>query len=80
MHKPQAIVDHANRANADAQKNIRLYQDRVKEVQTQIEAEQRETTTLRDAFSVMEKRCSQMQLEKNEIQSNLQQVSAASVL
>jgi predicted nucleic acid-binding Zn-ribbon protein len=43
----EIALDHANKANADAQKNIKKYQEQIRELQMQVEDEQRQRDDLR---------------------------------
>lgn len=36
INELEIALDHANKANADAQKNIKLYQDQIKDLQSQV--------------------------------------------
>lgn len=42
----EVALDHANRANADAQKTIKRYQEQIRELQMQVEDEQRQKDDL----------------------------------
>uniref|UniRef100_A0A914R5V6 Uncharacterized protein n=1 Tax=Parascaris equorum TaxID=6256 RepID=A0A914R5V6_PAREQ len=42
----EIALDHANKANADAQKTIKRYQEQIRELQLQIEDEQRQKEDL----------------------------------
>ncbi len=59
-------LDHANKANADAQKNIKRYLEQIKELQMQVEEEQRQRDETRDHLSAAERRCSLLNAEKDE--------------
>ncbi|EFP05608.1 hypothetical protein GCK72_018221 [Caenorhabditis remanei] len=70
----EIALDHANRANADAQKTIKKYMETVRELQVQIEEEQRQKDELREQFFASEKRNAILQAEKDEL---AQQAEAA---
>lgn len=59
-------IDQANRANADAQKNIKKYQEQIKELQTQVEEEQKARDEVHEHFTLAEKRCNILQSERDE--------------
>lgn len=42
----EVALDHANKANADAQKTIKRYQEQIRELQMQVEDEQRQKDDL----------------------------------
>uniref|UniRef100_A0A0R3RFG9 Myosin head n=1 Tax=Elaeophora elaphi TaxID=1147741 RepID=A0A0R3RFG9_9BILA len=69
----EIALDHANRANIDAQKTIKRYQDNVRELQTQVEDEQRQRNELREQMIVMERRVQTLQSEKEELIGMLEQ-------
>lgn len=48
----EIALDHANKANADAQKNIKRYQEQVRELQLQVEDEQRQKDDLALVFFI----------------------------
>ncbi|CAI5453365.1 unnamed protein product [Caenorhabditis angaria] len=70
----EIALDHANRANADAQRTIKKYMDTVRELQSQIEEEQRQKDEIREQFLNSEKRNAILQSEKDEL---VQQAEAA---
>jgi len=70
--------DHANRANADAQKNIKRCVEQLKELQTQVEEEQRSRDETRDQLKTSEKRCVALAQEKEELLHQLDAVSTQS--
>ncbi|VDK63901.1 unnamed protein product [Onchocerca ochengi] len=69
----EVSLDHANRANVDAQKTIKRYQDNIRELQTQVEDEQRQRDELREQMNVMERRLQALQSEKEELTGDLEQ-------
>ncbi|VDK27060.1 unnamed protein product [Gongylonema pulchrum] len=75
----EIALDHANRANVDAQKNAKRYQDNVRELQAQVEDEQRERDELREQMSVVERRMQALQSEKAELAAALEQVAKSQV-
>uniref|UniRef100_A0A914UJZ5 Myosin heavy chain n=1 Tax=Plectus sambesii TaxID=2011161 RepID=A0A914UJZ5_9BILA len=66
-------LDHANKANMDAQKNIKRHQDQVRELQTQIEDEQRQREELRDQVNIAERRAAMLQTEKEDLALSYEQ-------
>lgn len=73
----KSSLDHANKANADAQKNIKRYLEQIKEIQTQVEEEQRHRDELRDQLGVYEKRAGILQGEKDEVIAALEGVQCS---
>jgi len=71
----ESALDHANKANADAQKNIKRYLEQIKEIQSQLEDEQRHRDELRDQYAAYEKRAGILQSEKEEVMAALEGVS-----
>ncbi len=68
-------LDHANKANMDAQKNIKRYLEQIKELQMQVEEEQRQRDETREYLNNSERRCAMLQVEKEESLNNLAAVS-----
>lgn len=66
-------MDHSNKANVDAQKNIKRYQDSIRELQQQIEDEQRAREEVRDQLSTAERRAQILQTEKEDLVVNFEQ-------
>ena len=67
-------LEHANRANEDAQKNIRRYGDQCKELQTQIDEDQRRRNEFREKFLTAEKRYQSLKHEHEELALALETV------
>uniref|UniRef100_A0A0N5AE54 Paramyosin n=1 Tax=Syphacia muris TaxID=451379 RepID=A0A0N5AE54_9BILA len=67
INELEIALDHANQANADAQKNLRKYQDQIRELQQQVEIEQRNREEIRDQYQNMEKKATVLQSEKEEL-------------
>lgn len=67
-------LDHANKANADAQKAVKRYADQVRELQTALEEEQRKREELRQSYNAVERRVAVAQAEKEDLQARLIQV------
>uniref|UniRef100_F1KQ55 Myosin-3 n=1 Tax=Ascaris suum TaxID=6253 RepID=F1KQ55_ASCSU len=65
INELEIALDHANKANADAQKTIKRYQEQVRELQLQIEDEQRQKTIKRYQEQVREL---QLQIEDEQRQ------------
>uniref|UniRef100_A0AC34QQA2 Myosin heavy chain n=1 Tax=Panagrolaimus sp. JU765 TaxID=591449 RepID=A0AC34QQA2_9BILA len=77
LQELEIALDHANKANEDAQKNIRRYIDTIKELQAQIAEEQRRRDEFRENFVSAEKRLSIEKMEHDElvgIVDNLQRI------
>lgn len=77
INELEISLDHANRANSEAQKNIKLYGDQVRELQQQIEIEQRNRDEIREQYLNMEKKATLLQSEKEEITVALEQAERA---
>ncbi|KJH43074.1 myosin head [Dictyocaulus viviparus] len=67
INELEIALDHANRANADAQKTIKKYMETVRELQLQVEDEQRQKDEIREQFLNSEKRNAILQSEKEEL-------------
>ncbi|KHJ98009.1 myosin head [Oesophagostomum dentatum] len=67
INELEIALDHANRANADAQKTIKKYMETVRELQLQVEDEQRQKDEIREQFLNSEKRNAILQTEKEEL-------------
>jgi myosin heavy chain 6/7 len=63
----EIALDHANRANEDAQKNIRRYLEQIKEIQQAIGEEQHKRDTYRENLVNAEKKLSQTKGEHDEL-------------
>lgn len=48
----EIALDHANKANADAQKSIKKYQQLLKDLQTALEEEQRARDEAREQYAM----------------------------
>lgn len=70
-------MDHANKANADAQKNMKRHLEQIKELQMQVEEEQRRGGEYRDQFLNAEKRSMLLQSEKDDFLANLESAERA---
>merc|ERR1711931_588470 len=66
--------DHANKANAEAQKNIKRYQQQQKEIQAALEEEQRNRDDLREQLGISERRSNALHNELEESRTLLEQV------
>lgn len=51
LQELEIALDHANKANADAQKTIKRYQEQIRELQMQVEDEQRQKDDLASVTS-----------------------------
>lgn len=63
----EIALDHANKANADAQKNIKRYNEQVKELQFTIDQEQQRREEYRENYVMTEKRLAQAKQEQEEV-------------
>lgn len=52
----EIALDHANKANADAQKSIKKYQQLLKDLQTALEEEQRARDEAREQYAMVRKK------------------------
>ena len=68
-------LDQANKANIDAQKNLKRYQETVRELQQQIDDEQRAREQLNGQLQHAEKRVQILQQEKDELTNGLDQAN-----
>ncbi|KAK0402451.1 hypothetical protein QR680_016341 [Steinernema hermaphroditum] len=68
----EIALDHANKANTDAQKNIKRYLEQVKELQTQIEEEQRQREEFREQYLITEKKLVVAKTEQEDLLTNLE--------
>jgi len=71
------LLDHANRAYADAQKTIKKHQDLIRELQIQVEDEQRQRDEIREQYLSSEKRNAILQSEKEELLIHAEQAERA---
>ncbi len=62
----EIALDHANKANVDAQKNIKRHLEQIKELQMQVDEEQRRREDFREQYLASEKRIAILQSEKEE--------------
>ena len=56
INQLEIALDHANKANVDAQKNLKRLFDQVKELQGQVDEEQRRREEIRENYLSAEKR------------------------
>ncbi|CAD5211296.1 unnamed protein product [Bursaphelenchus okinawaensis] len=73
INELEIALDHANKANADAQKNLKRHQEQIRELQLQVEEEQRTRDDLREQYLNAEKRATILQSEREEIAVALEQ-------
>uniref|UniRef100_A0A0N5AQ97 Myosin head n=1 Tax=Syphacia muris TaxID=451379 RepID=A0A0N5AQ97_9BILA len=73
INELEIALDHANKANVDAQKNIKRHQDTIRELQTQMEEEQRQREELRDQVNAVERRAQILQSEKEDLAIGFEQ-------
>ncbi|KAI1730163.1 myosin head (motor domain) domain-containing protein [Ditylenchus destructor] len=69
----EIALDQANKANVDAQRNMKRYQETVRELQQQIEEEQHARDEFRDQLTLAERRSQLLQTEKEELAASLEQ-------
>lgn len=60
-------LEHANRANEDAHKNVHRYGEQVKELQAQIDEDQRRRDEFREKFMSTEKKLQQVKQEQQDL-------------
>uniref|UniRef100_A0AAF5I0Q2 Myosin motor domain-containing protein n=1 Tax=Strongyloides stercoralis TaxID=6248 RepID=A0AAF5I0Q2_STRER len=77
INELEIALDHASKANIDAQKNIKRYQDNVRELQTQLEEEQHHKEELRDSLNLIERRAQLLQSEKEDLVINYENAERA---
>ncbi|VDM62063.1 unnamed protein product [Angiostrongylus costaricensis] len=73
----EIALDHANKANVDAQKNLKKYQDSVRELQLQVEEEQRQRDDAREQAMIAERRAQIVQQEKEDLAMAYEQAERA---
>uniref|UniRef100_A0A915EFF8 Myosin motor domain-containing protein n=1 Tax=Ditylenchus dipsaci TaxID=166011 RepID=A0A915EFF8_9BILA len=67
-------LEHANRANDDAQKNAKRYVDQIKELQNQINEDQQKREEFREKFLSEEKRFQTVKQEQQELAVNVETI------
>jgi myosin heavy chain 6/7 len=77
INELEIALDHANKANADAQKNLKRHQEQIRELQMQVEEEQRTRDDIREQYLSAEKRATILQSEKEELSVALEQAERA---
>lgn len=77
INELEIALDHANQANADAQKNLKRYQEQIRELQQQVEIEQRNREEIREQYLNTEKRATLLQSEKEELVVAMDQAERA---
>uniref|UniRef100_A0A0N4ZXJ8 Myosin motor domain-containing protein n=1 Tax=Parastrongyloides trichosuri TaxID=131310 RepID=A0A0N4ZXJ8_PARTI len=70
-------MDHANRANAEAQKNIKRYTEQIRDLQQHIDEEQRRRDEFRDNYLNIEKKLAVAKSEQEEIYSQIENINKA---
>lgn len=73
----ESALEHANLANMELQKNIKGYQDRIKEKTMQFESEQQAKENARDVMLNAERRANTMQNALEEAKTMLEQADRA---
>lgn len=68
-------LEHANRANEDAQKNSKRYADQIKELQQQIDEDQQKREEFREKHLAEEKRYQAAKQEHEELLINVETVN-----
>ena len=74
INELEIALDHANRANADAQSNMTRCQNQIHELQQHAELEARHKDEAREQFMQSERRCTVAQQEKDELLTASDQV------
>ncbi|KAI1720615.1 myosin head (motor domain) domain-containing protein [Ditylenchus destructor] len=77
INELEIALDHANKAYTDAQKTIKKHQDQIRELQMQVEDEQRQRDELREQYFNSEKRNAILQSEKEELLVQAEQAERA---
>ncbi|KAK6104848.1 Myosin tail family protein [Brugia pahangi] len=77
INELEIALDHANKANADAQKNLKRCTEQIREIQLQIEEEQRQRDEMKQHYYTAEKRAQILEAEKDEISQALEQAERA---
>merc|ERR1719516_430591 len=72
INELEVSLDHANRANAEAMKQIKKYLGEIKELQTAVEDEQRAREEAREAYNMSERRCNMLTSELEEMRVALE--------
>ncbi|CAI4223566.1 unnamed protein product [Auanema sp. JU1783] len=67
INELEIALDHSNKAGVDAQKNLKRYQDHIRDLQLQVEEEQRMKEEHRDQASSAERRSQVLQQEKEDL-------------
>uniref|UniRef100_A0A0K0FNS7 Myosin-2 (inferred by orthology to a C. elegans protein) n=1 Tax=Strongyloides venezuelensis TaxID=75913 RepID=A0A0K0FNS7_STRVS len=70
-------MDHANRANAEAQKNIKRYTEQIRDLQQHIDEEQRRRDEFRDNFLNIEKKLVAAKQDQEEIYTQIENINKA---
>merc|ERR1712029_1070491 len=73
INELDSALDHANLSNAELQKNIKLYQDRIREKTLQLESEQQSKDTAKDYLLTAERRAHSAQNALEETRTILEQ-------
>merc|ERR1719245_1056891 len=73
INELDSALDHANLSNAELQKNIKLYQDRIREKTLQLETEQQAKDTAKDYLLNAERRAHSAQNALEETRTMLEQ-------
>lgn len=74
----EIALEHANRANDDAQKNVKRYGEQVRELQKLIDEEQRKREEFRENYITTEKRLVTTKQEQEELITNIEAVRISS--
>uniref|UniRef100_A0A0K0EJG7 Myosin head n=1 Tax=Strongyloides stercoralis TaxID=6248 RepID=A0A0K0EJG7_STRER len=77
VNELEISMDHANRANAEAQKNIKRYTEQIRELQQNIDEEQRRRDEFRDNFLNIEKKLAAAKSEQEEIYTQIENINKA---
>merc|ERR1719376_527320 len=72
INELEVSLDHANRANAEAMKQIKKYLGQIKELGASLEEEQRAREEAREAYNMSERRCNMLTSELEEMRVALE--------
>ncbi|KIH57527.1 myosin head [Ancylostoma duodenale] len=77
INELEIALDHANRANEDAQKNIKRYMDQIRELQQTIDEEQKRREEFRELLLSSERKLAAAKQEQEELVVKLEAIERA---
>ncbi|VDO39101.1 unnamed protein product [Haemonchus placei] len=77
INELEIALDHANRANEDAQKNVRRYMDQTRELQQTIDEEQKRREEFRELLLCSERKLAAAKQEQEELVVKLEAIERA---